>query len=141
MKRFVIGRRVKRVAAISQQSRKVALLVLSWNFCHDALMRDGRHLPASRWNVLVRELDSMAREVKKEQKLLRQLREMGEDDVVFEVDDALRRIDEGRYGVCEGCHQSVEKPRLKALPFVRLCIGCQSEREKGKVRHRPSAAL
>jgi RNA polymerase-binding transcription factor DksA len=52
------------------------------------------------------------------------------------IDEALRRIDEGTYGVCEACGGLVERPRLKALPFVRLCIGCQSASEKGKARFR-----
>ena len=61
-----------------------------------------------------------------------------ENDALHEIDEALRRIEGGEYGVCEGCGEIIEEPRLKALPFVRMCIGCQSEAEKGKARfHRP----
>lgn len=60
-----------------------------------------------------------------------------EQDSLFEVDDALRRLGEGRYGVCEDCGCNIKIPRLKALPFVRLCIKCQSLTEKGRARFRP----
>jgi len=39
-----------------------------------------------------------------------------------EVDSALRRMDNGSYGICEVCHESVEKPRLVADPLVRFCL-------------------
>ena len=59
-----------------------------------------------------------------------------ENNAVFEIDEALRRLEEGEYGKCEVCEGEVEKPRLKALPFVRTCIHCQSEIEKSRVRFR-----
>ena len=61
-----------------------------------------------------------------------------ENDSVFEIDEALRRIDDATYGVCEECGCLIEKLRLQALPFVRLCVQCQSERERGRVRFRIS---
>lgn len=64
-----------------------------------------------------------------------------EQDSIFEIDAALRRIDEGTYGLCEDCGDVINVPRLKALPFVRSCIGCQSVREKNRVKFRPAAAL
>ena len=39
-----------------------------------------------------------------------------------EVDSALARMDEGTYGLCETCHESVEKTRLLADPLVRYCL-------------------
>jgi DnaK suppressor protein len=60
-----------------------------------------------------------------------------EQDVLYEIDDAMRRIDMGTYGVCEGCNKAIEKARLMALPFAKLCIVCKSEAEKGKTRFRP----
>ncbi len=60
-----------------------------------------------------------------------------EHDSIFEIDNALRRIAEGTYGLCDGCGCTIEKPRLHALPFARMCIRCQSEQEKGRARFRP----
>ena len=45
---------------------------------------------------------------------------------VQEIDEALTRIEDGTYGACERCHQAIPKPRLKALPFARLCVACKS---------------
>ena len=51
-------------------------------------------------------------------------------DKLQAIDDALARIDEGTDGVCESCESDVAEGRLEALPFTRLCISCQAEREK-----------
>jgi len=51
-------------------------------------------------------------------------------DKVQAIDDALARMDEGTYGVCESCESDIAEGRLEALPFTRLCINCQAEREK-----------
>jgi RNA polymerase-binding transcription factor DksA len=45
---------------------------------------------------------------------------------VEEIDDALRRIEEKTYGYCERCFQPIPKPRLRALPYARLCVACKS---------------
>jgi DnaK suppressor protein len=45
---------------------------------------------------------------------------------VEEIDAALGRIADRTYGECERCHQPIPKPRLKALPFARLCVACKS---------------
>lgn len=60
-----------------------------------------------------------------------------EQDSVFEIDSALRRIKEGNYGSCDFCGCAIEKARLQALPFARMCVKCQSASEKGRVRFRP----
>ena len=51
-------------------------------------------------------------------------------DKLQAITDALARIDEGSYGVCESCESDIAEGRLEALPFTRLCINCQAEREK-----------
>ena len=43
-------------------------------------------------------------------------------DLLQKIDRALRRIDEGTYGVCEICGRPIEKARIKALPYAELCI-------------------
>jgi len=53
-----------------------------------------------------------------------------EQDALFEIDEALRRLDDSTYGVCLQCGKLIESPRLKALPFVKMCVKCQSDNEK-----------
>ena len=43
-------------------------------------------------------------------------------DLLQKIERALRRIDEGTYGVCDICGKPIEKARIKALPYVDLCI-------------------
>jgi RNA polymerase-binding protein DksA len=43
-------------------------------------------------------------------------------DLIQKIDRALKRIDDGTYGICERCGKPIEKARLKALPYVDLCI-------------------
>jgi RNA polymerase-binding transcription factor len=45
-------------------------------------------------------------------------------DRIAEVDDALRRVDAGTYGVCERCGQPIAEERLAARPFARYCMAC-----------------
>ena len=53
------------------------------------------------------------------------------------IEDALDRIDEGSYGVCESCGGAIERPRLKALPFAKKCMSCQNAAERGRTKYRP----
>ena len=46
-----------------------------------------------------------------------------------EVNDALEKFDDGSYGSCEQCGQTIDWARLEALPAARLCIRCQQHRE------------
>ena len=45
------------------------------------------------------------------------------------IEDALERIQQGSYGVCESCEAEVAEGRLQAMPFTRLCVQCQADRE------------
>jgi len=45
---------------------------------------------------------------------------------VEEIDDAMSRIGDKTYGYCERCFQPIPKPRLRALPYARLCVACKS---------------
>ncbi len=49
---------------------------------------------------------------------------------LYELDDALKRIEEGVFGICDDCKSSIAKIRLKAVPSTRLCIKCQQKKEK-----------
>jgi RNA polymerase-binding transcription factor len=43
-------------------------------------------------------------------------------DLMQKIDRALERMDAGRYGICDRCGKPIEKARVKALPYVDLCI-------------------
>lgn len=46
------------------------------------------------------------------------------------VDDALKRIENGTYGICESCEEDIDKERLAAMPFTKLCLSCQEDLER-----------
>ena len=43
-------------------------------------------------------------------------------DLLAKIDRAIRRMDAGTYGLCDRCGKPIEKARIKALPYVDLCI-------------------
>lgn len=45
------------------------------------------------------------------------------------VDDALRKFENGTYGLCENCGKPINEKRLQALPMATHCIDCQSKLE------------
>lgn len=49
---------------------------------------------------------------------------------VYDIDDALKKIEDGSYGICEDCKNFISKTRLKAIPHARMCLKCQEKREK-----------
>ena len=53
-----------------------------------------------------------------------------ERKTLHEIDVALHRIDDGSFGICEGCSCLITKKRLKAVPHARSCIKCQEAKEK-----------
>ena len=57
-----------------------------------------------------------------------------QQQIVTNIDEALRAIEKGTYGVCDNCGELINKPRLSVLPFAKNCIKCQSEMERP---HRP----
>ena len=46
------------------------------------------------------------------------------------VEQALERVSQGTYGVCQTCAKPIPLARLKTLPFARLCVSCQSDEER-----------
>lgn len=57
-----------------------------------------------------------------------------EQDALFEIDEALKRIAKGTYGVCEMSGKQIPKARLEARPFARFTVECQNDIER-KNRH------
>ena len=67
-----------------------------------------------------------------------------EQDGLYEIEQALARIDNGTYGICEMSYKVIPIQRLEALTFARLTVECQAqwEKEKGQnARFRPRVAL
>ncbi|MEW5797066.1 MAG: TraR/DksA C4-type zinc finger protein [Candidatus Zixiibacteriota bacterium] len=52
--------------------------------------------------------------------------------LLYHIDEALRRIEDGTYGKCHTCGKQIQVPRLTAVPHARLCIECKSAEEEAK---------
>ena len=59
-----------------------------------------------------------------------------EREKLHAIDDALQRIKDKTYGICESCEGEIQLGRLKVLPFTRLCVKCQEETEKESRRQK-----
>ncbi|MCA9173264.1 MAG: TraR/DksA family transcriptional regulator [Planctomycetales bacterium] len=102
--------------------------------------------------VLVKRRDALRQALAGDLSLLKELRDQQGGDVVdfaldsaqdeissqlaevesrelSQIDGALERIREGRYGLCEICNKPIPLARLQALPYAQSCINCQRELE------------
>jgi RNA polymerase-binding transcription factor DksA len=63
-----------------------------------------------------------------------------EQDALYEIEQALRRIQTGTYGICEISNRKIPQARLEVIPFARLTVEEQAqwEKEYGNRRFRPS---
>jgi DnaK suppressor protein len=59
-----------------------------------------------------------------------------EDGLLAEVKQALDRMDQGQYGDCQDCGETIDAARLDAVPWATHCLGCQDRAEKLKLRLR-----
>ncbi len=59
-----------------------------------------------------------------------------EREKLLAIDEALQRIKDKTYGICESCEGEIQLGRLKVLPFTRLCVKCQEENEKESKRQK-----
>ncbi|MGE5305519.1 MAG: TraR/DksA family transcriptional regulator [Alphaproteobacteria bacterium] len=59
-----------------------------------------------------------------------------EREKLHAIDEALERIKDKSYGICESCEGEIHLGRLKVLPFTRLCVKCQEENEKESKRQK-----
>ena len=103
--------------------------------------------------VLIKRRDALRKALAGDLSLLKELRAQASGDVVdaaldsvqdeissqlaevesrelARIENALERMREGQYGVCEGCAISIPLARLNALPYATLCIKCQRESER-----------
>ncbi len=56
------------------------------------------------------------------------------EELLKTIDGAMTRLEEGTYGICEGCGDEIPLERLKALPFAIYCVDCQQKNETGRER-------
>ena len=103
--------------------------------------------------VLIKRRDALRKALAGDLSSLKELREQTSSDVVdaaldsaqdeissqlaevesrelSHIENALERMREGQYGLCEGCSTNIPLARLQALPYATLCIQCQREAEK-----------
>ena len=52
------------------------------------------------------------------------------EQIVYEIDRAVARIDAGSYGRCERCGQEIPEERLDAVPYATLCVTCKQLEER-----------
>ena len=55
-----------------------------------------------------------------------------EQEIVYEIDEALKRLEEGKFGKCIACDKKIPQKRLNAVPYAKYCIQCKSKEEKNK---------
>jgi DnaK suppressor protein len=53
-----------------------------------------------------------------------------ERKLIMKIREALERIEEGEFGICESCEEPIGEARLKARPVTTLCIDCKTEQER-----------
>jgi DnaK suppressor protein len=51
-------------------------------------------------------------------------------EILYKIDEALKRIGDKSYGICLECSKPINKARLKVVPFAEYCVPCQSSDEK-----------
>jgi len=54
-----------------------------------------------------------------------------EGRLLLEINEALRRLARGEYGICESCGNPILRARLEAMPTARLCLSCKEKEERG----------
>ncbi len=55
-----------------------------------------------------------------------------EQKILNRINEALEKIDDNKFGLCELCEKKISKVRLKAVPYAELCVPCQEKQEKKK---------
>lgn len=51
-------------------------------------------------------------------------------DLIAQMERAMRRLEQGTYGLCESCGEPIPKARLHAFPQATLCVACKSREER-----------
>ncbi len=59
-------------------------------------------------------------------------------DLVIEIQQALRRIEDGTFGICQSCERQISPKRLAAVPWTSLCIRCQETADRQNLSGEPT---
>lgn len=119
---------VKESPLWSYSEAKEALLKLKEEILNTVSLRDTSEGTLQR-EELIDEVDHTIEERQKELTLLLNEREKAK---LSEIDEALLRIENRTYGICEECGERISPERLKFIPYVRYCVDCQDKIEKEK---------
>jgi len=52
------------------------------------------------------------------------------------IEEALARVEDGTFGICEECEETIGFKRLEARPVTTLCINCKADQEEDEVKHK-----
>ncbi len=109
------------------------------------LIEDERQRVVARIGMIEEEIQGMAASQSGNQSYSNHMADIGSDameqeqaflhasqgtDYLMALEDALRRIEKGTYGVCEDCEEKIPPRRLEAFLAARLCVKCQSKFER-----------
>ncbi len=109
------------------------------------LIEDERRRVVQRIGMIEEEIQGMAASQSGNQSYSNHMADIGSDaieqeqaflhasqgtDYLMALEDALRRIEKGTYGVCEECNEKIPPRRLEAFLAARLCVKCQSKLER-----------
>ena len=109
------------------------------------LIEDERRRVVQRIGMIEEEIQGMAASQSGNQSYSNHMADIGTDaieqeqaflhasqgtDYLMALEDALRRVDKGTYGICEECNEKIPPRRLEAFLAARLCIKCQSKAER-----------
>jgi RNA polymerase-binding protein DksA len=90
---------------------------------HAALDKDLHHVD----NPVEKDFAEQATQMENQQVL--EALDVEAQSLVAQIDGALKRIDEGRYGICIKCGEPIAENRVETIPYVSLCITCATEND------------
>jgi DnaK suppressor protein len=100
----------------------------------DELVRAGGPKSGLQRQEAVRLADFIDQSVHSVEESLRVRLRQTDSKLLKAIDAALDRIERGTFGVCEVCVQPIPEPRLKAVPWARLCRDCKEQQDAGEPR-------
>jgi len=94
------------------------------NMASEALDRNGQGNQSNKWSENFAEFGTDNFEQEMTLNLMQ-----GEQEEIKAIDEALERLEQGTYGMCDTCGKRIPKARLRAVPHAKLCIDCKRQEE------------